>query len=327
MKYSFFFLFFSTIVIFSGGFAFHSHLGPTVAWAKSNSWSQQHYRRMTRSIFQRYQAALRDRFRQPCRSRKAWEEYQTWLQQLRSNLPTLALRSHHRRYLHARVRRYLGYAKAQHRYTDRRCRKEWEQELKRRNQRLNQRCQSIYSPTLQEEAAVLWVGVTPWAYVYLNNQLCGIAPLYARLKPGPYTLRLDYPPGQDTHQAQLQLVASKHPFLVVREMDSLPSASRQFHKLLAPQQLKWVLQKHQTSFTSCRLYAPSISRVFLSWQIDSRGKSSEIQWERPTDTPPRFQQCIIRALQRISFPLGKGIARIHSYEIKLHSTETPGDSQ
>lgn len=303
--------------IFPGSTSFCSS-----AHAARDSWSQQHYRRMTRSIFQRYQSALRERYQQPCVSHTALQHYHTWLKQLQDKLPNLALRTYHRKYLRARIRRYLRYATHQSRYTQRRCQKYWDYELKRRNIRINQRCQGMYGTTLQEEAAVLWLGVTPWAYVYLNNQLCGIAPLYARLKPGSYALRLTYPPGHDVYETTLQLTANKQPTLITKQMQSLPSASKTFQNLLAPEQLKWILQKHQSSLHSCAIYAPNISSIFLSWQIDGHGKSSDIRWERPTSAPERFQQCIVRTLQRIPFPTGKGIARIHSYEIKILSQES-----
>lgn len=298
-------------------------LAPSVgsqAWARK-SWSYRHYRRISRSIYKRYQSARRQRYRRPCHAHTALKKYQDWLKALHTQIPSLALRRHHQRYLKGRIRRFQRYARHWIRRTRRRCRRHWKRELKRQNNRLNAKCRALYAPGLKEDAAALWIGVTPWAHVYLNGKLCGTAPMFARLRPGRYTVRLLYPTSQDEHNTTVQLKAkAKNPTLIARQMKTPPPAPRRLKNLLAPSQLKWVLQRYQRSLRSCSIYAPQIGKVALSWQVSSKGRARQVKWERPAQAPQRFQRCIIRALKRIPFPANKGIARIHSYDITLRET-------
>lgn len=288
-----------------------------------SSWSLRHYRKLRRNIFRRYRAARRNRYREPCRAWQKLGSFKAWLKKLQRQSPNLALRRSHRRYLQARIKRYLRYTRYQRRYTWRRCRRFWKGEFKRLKQRWNQRCKKAMGPSLQEDGAGLWVGVTPWAFVYINGKLCGTSPFYARIRPGTYKLRLVYPPGKDSFTQTVTLRGAGKPTLVVRQMRSLPPAPKKFKNLLAPKQLRWVLRRHRSSMKSCGIYAPAVKSVALSWEINAAGRVRQVRWERPSQAPPRFKKCIMRALGRIRFPSGNGVARIRSYEIKLRSSLEP----
>ncbi len=287
------------------------------AEARRSSWSYRHYRRITRSIYKKYRAAKRNRWRKPCRARNRLKRYKKWLARLKGQLSSLALRRKHKYYLKYRIRRYRRYTRSQLRKTSRWCRRFWKRELKRLKNRLNAPCRKKYGPTLQEESAGLWVGVTPWSYVYLNGKLCGTSPMYARLRPGTYRVRLLYPPGQDEYQTTVRLRSQGKATLLARHMQSPPPAPRRFKNLLAPKQLKWVLQRYKSTLRSCRIYAPAIAKVSMSWQISPKGRVRSVVWVRPTKASPRFRKCLKRSLKRIRFPVRKGLARIHSYEISL----------
>ncbi len=308
-------------LLVSGLFVEHGSWLSVPTAVAQRSWSSRHYRRLRRTIFRRYQTARKNRYREPC---AAWQRLGTlknWLEKLKKQTPNLALRKHHRRYLLARISRYQRYTRYQRRYTWRRCRRFWKGELKRLNQRWNSKCKKTMGTSLRDEAAGLWVGVTPWAYVYINGTLCGTSPFYARVRPGTYKLRLVYPPGKDTVTRTVTLRATGKPTLIAHQMRALPPGPKKFKNLLAPKQLKWILKRHRSSMASCGIYAPAVKSVALSWEINTQGRAQQIKWERPSQAPSRFQKCVMRALRRIRFPSGNGIARIHSYEIKLRSNE------
>ena len=295
----------------------------STAQAARSSWSHRHYRRITKTIYKRYRVAVKNKWRKPCRSRNRIARYKQWLARLKEQLPSLALRRKHRYYLKYRIRRYRRYARRQHKRTRRWCRRFWKRELKRLKNRLNKRCRRLYRPPLREEGSGLWVGVTPWSYVYLNGVLCGTSPMYASLRPGTYKIRLVYPPGQDEYKTTARLSGGGRAVLIARHMKTPPPAPRRFKNLLAPQQLKWVLKRYSQSLRSCNIYSPRTTQVAMSWQITPQGRVRAVSWVRPTGASSRFRRCLIRALKRIRFPIRKGVARIHSYNISLRDNPIP----
>ena len=310
---SFSFFLSQIITIFVLGFFFF----PSFVGAVSSRESYRNYKKLQKNIQRRYHRARRKRYSKPCQSYAQFKRYLIWLDRKKRKLFSLSLRSYHRRYTKRRLRQYRRYTRNQLRYTNRRCRRNWKKELIRIKARMNQKCRTLFGPSLQERSSALWLGISPWAHVYLNGHLCGTAPLFARLRPGTYRLRLFYPPGQDEYRKTVTLLPDSKPKLVVRAMKTPPPAPRKFTQLLAPKQLKWVLQRHKHLFKSCSIYAPTIKNMILSWIINPEGKSSDIRWENPSSVSSRFKRCIIRALSRITFPSRKGSARINAYSISL----------
>jgi hypothetical protein len=277
------------------------------------------YRSIYVDIQKRYTEARKQRYSEPCIAKQQLDRYLDWLRELESQVENKPLRTHHRRQLLRNIRNYRVMTVRQQRWIYKNCFNYWKHELQRLNNRPNKRCQDKFAPSLHEKSAALWVGVSPWAYVYINDQLCGTAPLYANMRVGSYRIRLVYPPGQDEFSTTVQLSAGKTPSLVAHQMKTAPPTPRGFSDLLAPTQLRWVLERHTEAFRSCQIYQPEVSSVTLSWQIDPEGKSHDIQWVRPIDAVQRLRECVTRTLMRIRFPARKGTARIHEYTIDIPS--------
>jgi hypothetical protein len=274
------------------------------------------YRTLRRNIAKRYYKARKPRYKAPCRAKDQLLTYQSWLTQLVSALPSKVANRRYRRFLRSRALTFQRYTRSQLRYTKKRCRRYWKKELARIGSKLNKQCQA-YRSMHPSEGAWLWVGARPWANVYINGQLCGIAPMRASLRPGSYKIRLSFPPGQDEYKTNIEVMAGQTPILIARFMNRAPKASRRYKTMLSPKQLAWTIKQHKSQFSSCRIFQAATKQVTLSWKIQSNGTPHSFQWVSPVGPSKRFRRCILRAAKRMRFPKSKSIASIQSYNISL----------
>ena len=286
-----------------------------------------------RALFKKHQAQLRTgyreaiklRYKEPCRT---FNEIPTFLEQLEAlqgQIPEKPLLAWQKKSLLRSVKSYQRSALRERTRAEGRCRSEWNAEWKRRPPKaLSKACLQRFPNDPKQPA--LWIGVRPWAHVYLNELRCGIAPLKLTLPPGRYNIRLDFPPGRDSFQQTVVLrepttyrrrTKLPPPVLVVRQMNTAPAPAKKQPNALSADQIRWVLQSHQSSLKACQIYQPQIQQVSLSWRITPKGKPEDIQWVAPSDAKERFQQCILRAATRWRFPQHRASANIQSYPISI----------
>lgn len=289
--------------------------GMAVDWSplgiKDAHASYKTYRAIRKSISKRYYKAKKRWYREPCVSFFRMKAYERWLDKREARIPQEDISKRYKRILSRRIRSYRRYAKRRKKRIFRSCRKYWKKVLKRRAGTLKPACRGLEDANGVE----LWIGVRPWAHVYLNGKLCGTAPLKAKLRAGSYTVRLVYSPSNDNYEETVEL--SKKPVLITRWMNKAPKSAKGFENLLSPKQLRWVIRQNHKSLRSCGVYQSDIHKIKLSWQINVKGETQAVRWVSPIHAKSRFRRCILRAVGRWRFPKLKGTASFHDYPISL----------
>lgn len=284
--------------------------------------SSKHYKNLRKQLQKDYSNAYILRFSDPCRSHKRLQLFQQSLASQAKNNYEYVLKRYQIKKLHRMLKWYGSKTRKMLSQTQRRCRRFWKSEIKRIGTPFNKSCRNKFG-TKGRNKAKLWIGARPWAYVYLNGELCGTAPLKANVQPGIYKLKLVYPPTHDSMEQEITL-RSYQVKLLTKEMDQAPKPkSKRRSRALSHKQLQWVIQKQLSSLRSCRIYQPKTKAIILSWQITTKGKVEDAKWEHPTPSTKRFQSCIIRAVKRWQFPKLKTQARLNSYTLVLTPTEEP----
>jgi len=273
--------------------------------------SRKHYRQVRK----RYLKAIRKRWRTPCKTYDKIELYRSWQSQLLLSLPEGKLPRHIRR-LRKRIYAYRKYAKRKQRFCLKRCKKQWRKELQRSKSKLKPKCMEKFGKATSKKTW-LYIGVRPWAYVYIDGMLCGMAPLKTQIKSGKYKIRLTYPPGQDSFQTEFE-VKKRQGNLLFRTMLHLPKHKRRKHKgTLSKKQLVWTLQKYRPGLLTCKIFQMKATAVTLSWKIALDGKTHAVKMDAPTPSTKRFRSCILRAVKRWRFPKIKNPVSIQQHTIKL----------
>ncbi|MEM1010286.1 MAG: AgmX/PglI C-terminal domain-containing protein, partial [Myxococcota bacterium] len=164
----------------------------------------------------------------------------------------------------------------------------------------------------------VWLAVRPWAYVYLNDKLCGSAPLRIHLPKGQHTLRLESPNAQRKLQRVLNIEKpQKRPKMVVYYPPQRDSNPKKPPKLLPPSSIQQTVMRYQKGLSSCKIYAPDTRTLRVSWKIHPDGRVYQVTWQSPQDAPKRFKTCIQRSIERWQFPKAKAEAEVQNYELSL----------
>jgi hypothetical protein len=293
---------------------------PSSANALSKREKAQRYRTITRQIQKGYNDAIKLRYREPCVAYNAIPSYIAWLQKLEAATAEQPLLRYQIRSIQRNIRNKRNASNRWTRSIRSRCQRYWNDEWKRQPPApLSKACKKRFDQDAPGQE--VWIGVRPWAYVYVDDLLCGTAPLRVKLPNGTYTIRLDFPPGRDSAQFPIQITQTeKLPILLTRTMANNPTPPNNPKKqpdLLSAQQIKLVLQRHKADLKSCQLYQPDAQQITLSWRITPQGKTEDVQWVSPSDAPKRFQDCVMRAATRWRFPKARANADIKDYPIPL----------
>ncbi|MCB9639105.1 MAG: AgmX/PglI C-terminal domain-containing protein [Myxococcales bacterium] len=319
---------FRPVLLGLGAFFFLFQAHPAQALSKREM--RKRYKQISRQIQQGYKNAIKLRYREPCEAYNAIPNYILWLRHLNELVPSQPLQRYHKRRIQRTIRSKERQSKRWLRTVQRRCEAYWRSEFKRQPPgKLSKRCIQRFPE--ENKGQELWVGVRPWAYVYVDGVLCGNAPLKLKLPPGDYQVRLDFPPSRDSHE---QAIRAKQPpakrsrrrsrrnrplppLLIVRRMKASPAAPKKRPNILSSQQIRWVLKRHKADLKSCQLYQPDTQQITLSWRITPQGKTEDIRWVSPADAHKRFRRCVLRAAMRWRFPKARANANIESYPISL----------
>ncbi len=263
-------------------------------------------------IRKNYYTIVRNYLKKPCASWKALEKF-------RRRLKTEMTRSKSRR-----MKRYIRYYLKRARYRipryRRRCRNLWKKIYFQHNPReLNPKCRELFSEGSSSPLRTVWIVTEPSSYIYIEEKLCGIAPLRASLPPGEYQLTAKALSSPRAKTAVLSVPAGpkKTPLFKYIDLREHREFSAKKSRKNAIDPIEKTIAKHRKLLCSCKIYSPDTQIVSINFVIDTEGKLAEMTVNEREKFHRRFAECIERNFRKLSFPKPEFEIRLLQYKLQI----------